>query len=46
MRIRKLLPSYTAFGLGLVLATSAFAAGHISDEAAKAMKARQSHMTL
>ena len=46
MRIRKLLPSPTVFGLSLVLGSTAFAAGHISDEAAKAMKARQSHMTL
>lgn len=46
MRIRHIFSKSSMLGLTVVLASSAFAAGHISDEAAKAMKARKSHMTL
>lgn len=39
-------PTPMLFGLTILLAGSGFAAGHISDDVAKAMDARQSHMTL
>ena len=42
----RILPKPSLAILTFALAGSAFAAGHISEDAARAMKARQSHMTL